>query len=551
MEPQSNKDMDREAQRAAEVQKLRQFEQDAVRSGAKLGPRDRLKAAFHLTRAWNRANRAGLRKASFQEGVFARLQRSHKRRQEFRLTNWTLRRGEDPFQQDLTALYEGSREPYKALEQYLVGIAVAAEHCEVEPDDWKLDMMRDLSIWSRPTEGPGVALQDDRPAETLAILLNALCVNLARKNQLDAILDAVRQMSCRWEMFEERLIPVTDDTICMESIDSPISPISEESLYFEEMFPFPSVPLLYVPHLVGDTEFALAPEAMLRQDDAKRMAEGDYQQVGAAMGPPHGEHYDVPEDMPGLHKMKGKLIWSRELRLCIVPDGHGGFAPSIESRPRVEVEFPQDSPCEGRHHVVGGYEPDLERGLFYARSKDGGPFWPHIHDRDGVSWRVRLALENDNDNWFDGFVERDPETTGWCFDPDPIRHPGEWSSEPWYLSYTPATAPYLRHWLTKDWRLGHEPGVCPWNRSNFDVDNPESNWNRKFPPIHELNFPDFSFATWIECCLHNGLIEEALQAAIDRLKDQVGTLQAEWHNARERHSNALLVHWQTDEKKRD
>lgn len=541
------KNEERAAQRAAEVERLRRFEHEAVNAGTKLGPRDRLKAAFHLTRAWKEANKAGLRKVDFQDSVLARLKRPHGNRHEFRLTNWTLRRGEDPFQQDLTDAYERKRTPQKALEPYLTGITLAAEHCAVDPDDWKLDMMRNLSIWSR-TIRPDVAPQDDRPAETLAILLNALCENMARRHRLDATFDAIHRMNCRWEMFGERLFSVKGDTTCMESIESPISPVSEEGLYFEEMFPFPSVPLLHVPYLVGGTELALAPEAMLRQEDAQRMAEGNYLHVGAAMSAPHGVHYNVPEDAPSLCQTDAKLIWSRELRLCIVPDGHGGFAPAIESRPRVEVEFQEDSPFAGRHHVIGGYEPALQRGLFYAKSEDGGPVWPHIRGRDGAAWRIRLALENDNDGWNDSFVERDPETTGWYFDPDPVRHPGKWSSEPWYLSYTPATAPYLRHWLTADWRLGNERGVCPWSRTNFVEANTESDWNRSLPPIHELNFPDSSFATWIESCLHNGLIEEALQAAIDRLKDQVGGLQAEWHNARERHSNALLMRWKAGER---
>jgi hypothetical protein len=52
--------------------------------------------------------------------------------------------------------------------------------------------------------------------------------------------------------------------------------------------------------------------------------------------------------------------------------------------------------------------------------------------------------------------------------------------------------------------------------------------------------------------LHNGLIEDELGDAIDRLKSQVGALQAEWHHARERHSNALLMRWKSvDRKERD
>ncbi len=529
-----HKDKIRELQRKTEIERLREFEHEAVLSRTKLGPRDRLKAAYHLTRAWNKANKAGLRKADFQEVVFERLRTAHGRRQEFRLTNWTLRRGENPLKQDLTESYQGKSTPQKALEPYLTGIAIAAEHCEADPDDWKLDMMRDLSVWSQPTAQLDVTPQDDRPAETLAILLNALCENLARKNRLGATFDAVRRMSCRWEMFEERLVPVTNGTTCMEAIDSPISPVCEESLYFEEMFPFPSIPLLYVPYLVAKAEFDLAPEKNLSSED------NDYMNVGAAM---LGNRYNIPKETPGFCRAEGKLIWFRELRLCLVPDGHGGFSSAIETRPRVEIDFENEKSFAGRHHVLGGHDPALERGLFYAQAADGGHVWPYIRDKNGEAWRLHLVQESDDARWAEHFRVRDPETTGWQFDPDPVRHPGSFSSEPWYLSYTPATAPYLRYWLTGDWRLGDEPGVCPWNRSNFDTADPQYEWTRNLPAIHELNFPDFSSATWVECCLHNDLIMEALQASIDRLKQQTGALQAEWHQARERHSNALLVRW--------
>ena len=77
----------------------------------------------------------------------------------------------------------------------------------------------------------------------------------------------------------------------------------------------------------------------------------------------------------------------------------------------------------------------------------------------------------------------------------------------------------------------------------MDWVEPDSRWNRDVPPAYELNFPEFSHATSIECCLHNGLIEEALQAMIDRLKEQTGRIQADWHAARERNANALLRRW--------
>jgi hypothetical protein len=126
------------------------------------------------------------------------------------------------------------------------------------------------------------------------------------------------------------------------------------------------------------------------------------------------------------------------------------------------------------------------------------------------------------------------------------------SSEPWYLSYTSASSLYLRHWLTQSWPLAREwshsreVATCPWNPNDLGFGQQDRAWNRNLPPLHELNFPDRSHATWIECCLHNGLIEEALQVKIDLLQEQTSRLQSDWLAARERHSNALLRRWKAE-----
>ncbi len=542
MVPNSNREIRRDEQRRIDLEKLRWIEQEVVQRGIKLGSRDRLKAAHHLTRAWQQANEAGFRKEDFQDAILGRLKRSHGSRREFRLNNWILRRGEDPTTQPhLLDAYADSSTPQKALEPYLVGLAVAAEHSGADPDDWKLDMMRDLSIWSRAAKTVDVVPTDDRPAETLEILLKALCSELARRNRLEETFEAIRAMSCRWEMFAERL--VVADARCMEIDESTFTPACNTDVYFEEMFPFPSIPLLRVPYLVANAEFLLAPEELLRAGDAAHLATGDYWHVGTAIKGHGGRHYCIPSGAPGRIFAAGTLLWFREIRLCIAPDGHGGFTSALETRPHVQVRFGADLPFGGTHHVVGGYELDLERGLFYARDSDGGHVWPHIRTSDGNAWRITLQKGAEGSLPFTQWTERNPDTSGWSFEGDPLLRPGEVGIEPWYLSYTPASAPYLRYWLTTDWRLGGEVEECPWDRGNFDWDDPDSRWNRDLPPVHELNFPDFSHATWIECCLHNGLIEDALQATIDRLKEQAGRIQADWHSARERHANALLRRW--------
>lgn len=497
--------------RQAEIRKLRNLERDAVQHGRKLGSRDRLKAAFHLTRAWGKARGAGLRKEDFQDEILSRLQRGHSSRQEFRLSNWTLRRGEDPTTQDgLAKKYETSPTPQKALEPYLVGITVAAEHCGADPDDWKLMMAQDLSIWLRPSGSIDIQMADDRPWETLAVLLNSLCARLAKKNRLDQKFAAIREINCRWDMFFERLC--ASDVACMQFFENPINLVAGDDVYFEEMFPFPSVPLLRVPYGIGHAIFDLAPS----------------------------------NDARGLLQLAGDFTWYREIRLCIVPDGTDRFVSALESRPRMEVQFPQEAPFKGRYHVLYGLEIELEHRLFYGRSEDGGHLVPSIQAQDGQVWTIKkntLVTSGPNAN---ECIRRDPKTTGWNLDHDPKSCPDYDFNEPAYLSYTAATPPHLRHWLAQEWGLGNEPAVCPWSRSNFEWSSPEARWNRNLPPIHQLNFPRFNHATSIECCLHNGLIEEALQASIERLTEQTTSLQADWYEARERHSDSLLRRWSSD-----
>jgi hypothetical protein len=529
----------REEQRKADLAKLRDIEKQAV-DGKKLSRLDRLKAAYHLTRAWKEANKAGMRKDDFEDAILNRLKRPHGSRQQFRLSNWTLRRGEDPTTQPhLRDKYDGSTTPQKALEPYLVGLAVAAEQCGEDASDWKLAMLRDLSIWSRVVTRNDVAPPDDRPEETLEILLKALCAALARRNRLSDTFAAIRSMNCRWEMFSERL--VATDARCMQRIQSPISPVCEQLVYFGEMFPFPSIPLLRVPYAHGTRRLLLELRPSTRPDGLEvpnRASVVSAQQKA--------------EVTFGKVEADGYLVWYREIRLCIVPDGHGDFVGALETRPHLKVRFSQGRAPAGEHEVIGVF--DIENLGDGYTAADGSHVDPHIRLADGSIWNVTYNDLSENGSQPGTWTERaakkgnplfdnDPglRSTGWIFDADPILEPGKLVGEPWYLSYTPATAPYLRHWLIGDWRLADEPAVCPWDRENFDWRDPQSRWNRDLPPVHELNFPDFSHATWIECCLHNGLIEDALQAKIDRLKEQTGRLQADWHVARESNTNKLLL----------
>lgn len=534
-------------QRAADVERLDALQQKAVHSGTKLGPRDRLKAAFHLTRAWKQAKIEGLRKEDFQDAVCTRLQRTHSNRREFRLSNWTLRRGEDPSTQDLMKKYEKKSTPQKALEPYLVGISVAAEHCGVDPDDWKIEMARSLSIWSRAQKELDVTPLDDRPAETLAILLNSLCAELGTRNDLAETFEVIDRMSCRWDVFEERLVACED--FHMEELKFMSPPIDAYGTEIDMMFPFPSVPLLRVPYAVGTMEFELASEAMLRPIDE---ADENRRFAGSLSLPP-----DIfPENPPGLERAEGDLFFYREIRLAIVPDGRGGFEGNLESRPHVEVEFDENHPFSGRHQIMNGHMIDLDYFFFLATEFGGKYRFPTICANDGTAWRVNFATYPPGSPPQYQLVVRHPGTTAWEFDSDPVRRGDGLMSHSGYVSITPVEAADVRHWFAKgakEWKL-----EAPWD-GDF---GPENVWaqcpweiadaaGEKAPPLYELNFPDRSYATSIERCLHNGSIEKALQAKIDSLQKQTARLQANWNNARERHSNNLLRRWKSDSETRD
>lgn len=515
-------------------QKLQRLRADAKRGFKLRSTSDRLKAAYRLRQAWERANKSGMRKEDFQRIVHEKLERKRQSSEEFRLQNWILKRGEDPLTQDLSGRYRGKSVPQQALEPYLVAIAVAAEHCNASPEDWQIEMLRDLSLWSQSSSEatPEIEPDKERPLETLAVLLNALCKRLAEVKRLGDVLDAIRATNCHWDRMRNVLVPMSDMVM-----EDPKCPVDEGlAIYFEEALPYPTVPLLVIPYMVAEACFRLAPEAAMRPVDAILMSQGRYLSLGFAGdgSPEMGRHYNIPDNAPKMSELDGTLYWSRELRLAIVPDGNGNFKAALETRPLVEVEFAADTAFAGRHVVVGAIDPLLQRAHFYARAEDGGHVWPHIHDADGKQWRI-TALEGEKRH----YVER--EVTGWQFDGDPINAPKWVWHEPWETSWTDASPAYLRHWLQNDWSLGLQFPWCPFDQIRLGVD--QERWERGLPPLQFLCFPMPCIARTIECCLHNDLILEKLSEEIDCLKTQAADWQSRWITEREKNVNTLLRRW--------
>lgn len=527
--------------RADALGKLWTCERLAERGG-RFSPSDALIAASELRRAWEAANAKGMSLKSFEADVLASLKHEHKRRFKFKKANYSLAPRHEPITADTKKSFykrvSGNdvwKGPQLGMEPYLVGIEIAARYCGEDTDDWKLRMLMKTAKWALLNRDLEVAEADDRSTENLAIMLATVCREVATKYGLARAHGAIREMSCRWEMFDDKLAP--DGAGCLQWTESPISPYFGPGAYFEEAPPYASVPLIRVPYLVTDTHFRLCPEDELCEPDDELLSVGAFLRVGAPVAggtPGLPNHYNIPPTASGRQQAEGRLIYYREIRLATVPDGRGQFTGALESRPVVTVHLGENTPVPGRHRVHGGYEPTLERGLFYARKNGDKHVFPTIADSSGRRWRVRTAGDESTPIWV-----RDPANLGWEFDADPIGQPGGYYAEPWYLSYTPATPDYLGFWLTSDWTLHDEPADYPWS-APYDAEA-RKRWEKGVPPSYERNFSDDrSAAASIECCLFNGLIQEALEAAAENLATQAARLQIERRRSIDSHVQEFL-----------
>ncbi|WP_114286452.1 hypothetical protein [Candidatus Halocynthiibacter alkanivorans] len=506
----------------------------AAEVGFKLRGDDNLRAGLFLRNAWRRASAAGLRKIDFQDQVFEKLKWGHRRRQSFKYDNYRILNMFDLVDDCTMAYYREHprKAPMRGLEPYLVAVGVAAEACGENPDNCKIELLRSLSISRKKSPTAETEKDATREWENLSLLLNSLCREIACGASLGSVLDAIQRMSCRWEMFDAQLVP--SDGNCMIDLESPIHPIYEPGVYFEEMFPFPSVELLLVPYMLGEMEFLLAPEDDLRRYDLDHLGTGEFLRPGmgvhsgGSIGP--REHYSIPETT-GQVNLPGIVILYRELRLAVVPDGQGGFAGAIETRPRVVVSFSEETDFAGEHVVHAGYEPDVLRGLFYARTDEGGPVLPTISRADGERWRIHYGEDMPI---VGGFLLQNPKLETWYFEPDPVGRQGFVETETGYLSYTPVTPDYLRYWLGKNWSIGPCHAQIAWGEldaTSSGGDGAESDW---VPPLHERSFPRLPIAKAVEHALYSGTLERRLTEVVSDLKRQTARLERAWHAAQDR-----------------
>ena len=519
--------------KARDLTTLHWWEAEAERGEKLSRGSDRLYAALHLSQAWQKAKAHGLNKERFQYEVLEDIKSHHGRTESFKLANYVLPKKISEVNKEVIDRYKERSEPSRRLEPYLVAIAIAASHCGANPDQWKMDMLRQTSLWQNGRDKTKVLPEENRNYENLAILLDSLCGAIARRHELDNVYAAIKGMKCRWEMFADRL--VATDNNWMQWQDSPISPHYDEGEHFEEAVPYPSTALLRIPYLQGDTIFRLAREEVMRPRDADALASEKFRPPGMGFDQVPGTvAYCVPADTPGLLRAKGTLTYFREIHLCVVPNGRGGFGAALQSRPRVEVHFPKGDIWEGSHYVNGAIDPELSSGMYCACHEDGGHVWPTVTLNSGDVWRLQV----DEGTW-ESLVVRDPEGLGWWFDPDPVAAPGGAWLRPWYLSVTGATPLHLRHWFDGEWTLGDAWADSCFERWRFESDR----YDAGLPPRQEFIFPNGRLASDLEAGLHNGLVEQALDEAAARLSRQVAELQSAHRSASEHHVHTLLKKW--------
>lgn len=535
-------------QQANKAKDLRKFNDICAKAakppGIKLLNRDRLLAALFLGNAYSEAKAKGVltSKDDLEGCIFNRMSRKQDKSEQFRLNRWILPKRITEITKPVEDDYKGKREPHKALITYLDAIAELASRNGTDPKESQLDLLSRLSVWRRNSSyDPG----EDRliPALNLSNLLDRLCKKLSTDNKLPELFDRIRSLPCDWNPYSECL--VLCDRKNMGSGKSPVSPEFEEVVLPNEMFPFPSVPLIRIPYLIHDAKIEV---------------------TGASDATAVDSATDV-------RIRTVKVIYYREIRLTIAPLSPSEMGAVFQTRGVIEV--PEAYLWKPTEHLT------LQEALQYlqtaSRRKYLGerlPIQPirMIAPRQ-TSVRPEVLLDG---QWYsllgdtelfelEGHKYISRMGTAYDFDHDPVGQPRSWHGTSMFVfSYTPATAPYVYHWLAQRHILqdagllhlsdgGEE--ISLWRRSEMDAHRLEfpylnlpddvaaldARYGQNLPDQFALNFPDSALSgSDVEKCLHNGLIEAALQNKIDLLRQQVKEMEEVWHSGREDATNALL-----------
>jgi hypothetical protein len=342
----TNKESGQERTAQAE-RRLEDIRTKAVQNGTRLNnTTDRLKAAYFLTRVWQRAKKMGVSKADFEDRVLAQLQRRREGREEFRLARWLLPKvtmremeamgGDVPH--GLRETWRNRSEPQKALEPYIAAVGEAALICGETPKDWQIELLSPLSLWQQ--HGGEDEDSTDIPAENLALMVNALGRKLGHSNDLPGLIRRMGELPSRRDMEDDSFHPAPDNNVWFTS---PVFPNWNSGVYAEEVFPFPCLSLVHVRHGSAKVMAKLAPDIADLKDTPEEPVELTvYRDVRLAVAPVN------PSECGGVFESRGAFTLKRLARGQREYTVHGilQFDMFITPDPRQYIEI------EGKRHVV-------------------------------------------------------------------------------------------------------------------------------------------------------------------------------------------------------
>ena len=504
----------------------------------------RIRAAYGFTQAWQAAKERGMAKARFEEEVLQGLSTRHGGRTEFRLSRYMLKRSEmerlsrEGINPLSVANYKSQSEPQKSLDAYLTGLRVAATFCGTDYEKWAIDMLSPTDLWKtfsnqQPVPGVDEADNDDAapadiPAETLSILLSRMSRYVADKTKLPEIMSGILEMPCRWDMFEERL--VSSSTNAMDRHFARIFPVGG-AVYFEEMVPFPSIPLARQFVTTRKALLGLMPAVSISTDDLGEDDRVRTRNASFFKNPDEQSHIPGLPDDGDIEQVEGRVSLYNEVRLALAPNSWQRWDVVLECRPYVCVDLPDANGDLIRHHVDYAVDPYLVHQHFYPMHEENRLVLPLVK-RDGETLRVACFAADMSEH------EMSIDHSDAAIEPDTSSEHEELELEdPWQLTYAAASAAELRRLLSD---IGDADGHNrPWNRDNFAAEV----YEKDLPSSREFYFPMGNAFTDIEACLHNGLIEQALKEAILRLRDSANDLRSELTEAREAGAQRLLNRW--------
>ena len=382
---------------------------------------------------------------------------------------------------------------------YLEAATAVAELTGQDRDALKFEVLSRTSLWSNPSSAKS---EDDPSASHLSAELIEMGAAVARRTGLARLFARARRIPGLWDIANESFnaSSVHRDTPEFD-VESTVACLHQDFYldlfeHWTEAPPLPSVPLVRCVHAAFPTVVRV--ETIGR---AERLADE------AA----HDDHFEGSE----------RGAWfqlSREIRLALGPTTTAdNVGLMFETRAHVALGFPEPSPqlyeISPNHSLtpIDDYWDVIPPATFQVLL-------------DGRWHRVAM-LESVTDTDAKLFGDGD-HLIAWP--PNPM-DPENFPVEHWYLSWSAINSASVGHWL--DRKSGD---------NNTTVVTPEGG-PRAARPVW---FASGSTAHQVERALASGGLEEALEEAVQHLRDALDQREAQWRAEAAAEHELRMIRWQ-------